>query len=1229
MAYTTTIQPLNPATLELQSYSTSDTSLITNFDQLESFDVSKDYIEYTVYNLGNTLLNYIGQIQYKVVGPSITIDPEQDLIKYTFVGDFIPDGSYKTVYNILTGKIGSEGQSLYIDEISSDRTEIRLRSVTLDATTLIEATNKFTQERTTAEYYVDFYLNFGDNNLLIANNILLDVVDPSNPSILIKLYDPLPPIFDLKSSTWVVEKIADSIGYLISSTTVFEEQVTTTPLRGANFNLNLNNHTATPSTSTTYTAATTSSAMYGSGSLNYQLNNLLQNKGITINIDYSHYTNFIHFSSAQTRLENYYYKLQLIEQYQANAPIGTTTTTSSFVYYENLINDIISNFDGYEHYLYYTSASTAWPKATSEPPYVNYSTTSTEGQTWLADQLTIATDYDNQNKDLLIGFIPDFIRDNPANGEYELFVEMLGQHYDIIWTYTKDITNKYNADNRLTYGVSKDLLADILKDFGLKIYQNSFTTQNLYSAFLGITPEGQLLNIPGTTSTLPAATGLEYITDYVLASPTSSLVPLNDLEKEVYKRLYHNLPFLVRSKGTVSSIKTLANIYGIPDTILRINEFGGKDKTNVDDWDNWQHTYNNAAKFREGQVRTPARLYPDTAPSSIQFRFKTPTLTNLGLDQGSSGAYTLLTIGASSAAASALVLEYTGSGLTSGAYSGSAIDPYYQYGTLKWIPNIDTPYYSTSASIYLPFFNNEWWSIMVNLSSGSATSFQYATTSSLYAKQKGTYQGDNHIRYQGSSEVQQAQLPTAPWERITLHTTDIVSIGSQDYLFMNEILHQELRYYNTQVSESAFTDSTMNPFSIEGNLISGSQSSYNSLRFRASLGTDLLTSTNATASIHPSVTGSNVGTPTASFSDGTFTFEFENGLPDYTDNIEFIYQDQPNAGIQIAISDKIKTQQSILPVGNTLSPYISIQQNPAISQSYTRDVNYIEVAFSPQDEINDDIQEQLGFFNYGDYIGDPRLYSSSYTSYPDLDQLRDQYFQKYTKPYNLGAYFRLIKFFDNSLFKMVKDFVPARAGLAAGAVVKQHILERNRVQPPQMSWEEQDITGSVKSYNLWNPQLSQSYISTSKIYSFSGGTGGSLPDLTSFTSSGYYPPYVNISQSWDQVNITPSGSTIEVHNTLDEFFNGEFTGSSILVSDGNLTDEDCKIFLKPSTTVVTYTPVLYSYDITPQATFIQGANPDNGEIYIYYTEENVTSGESSQAGTPTQYAPPKGAVIVR
>jgi hypothetical protein len=55
-------------------------------------------------------------------------------------------------------------------------------------------------------------------------------------------------------------------------------------------------------------------------------------------------------------------------------------------------------------------------------------------------------------------------------------------------------------------------------------------------------------------------------------------MPLDDVNKEVYKRLYHNLPYLAKTKGTIPGLRALINCFGIPDTILRISEFGGRDK---------------------------------------------------------------------------------------------------------------------------------------------------------------------------------------------------------------------------------------------------------------------------------------------------------------------------------------------------------------------------------------------------------------------------------------------------------------------------------------------------------------------------------------------------------------------------------------------------------------------------------------------------------------------------
>jgi hypothetical protein len=305
----------------------------------------------------------------------------------------------------------------------------------------------------------------------------------------------------------------------------------------------------------------------------------------------------------------------------------------------------------------------------------------------------------------------------------------------------------------------------------------------------------------------------------------------------------------------------------------------------------------------------------------------------------------------------------------------------------------------------------------------------------LYAGDKIYEGGDNTtvLGFYSSSSI------VSPYNCWNSTNTIYFATGSLFNKFSGSL--QEIRYYTTPLSESVFKDYIMNPNSIEGNSLN---SSPNELAFRAPLGGELYTGSNST---HPKITGS--WSPTQSFiSNSDFYFD---QTPIFTPNREYFFYDQPIAGIKNTISDKIRIENNVMPEGDTLSPFMSLSQMANISQSYTQNINYLEVAFSPQNEINEDIMSQIGSFNIGEYIGDPRLRSSPAESYPALDQLRNEYFTKYIKNYNLVDFIRLIKFFDNSLFKMIKDFVPARTSLASGIVIKQHLLERNKYPQPKVN----------------------------------------------------------------------------------------------------------------------------------------------------------------------------------
>ena len=203
MAKTVTLNPIDPNTFEYQEYSNQDNNLIVNFTIEPTFDPLQNYVTYFVYDLNNSVLfsDEIDFRGYSIINGQVVLNPEVDLEAVGF-----EEGEYNVVYNFLNNEISSSfSQRLYIDQISSDRTEIRLNTTQIPNLDLISGANSLiTQIQSNPGVYFEFFINFGDNQLVIANNMLLDTSNPEDPTVLIKLYEPLPINFVVKDECWVV-----------------------------------------------------------------------------------------------------------------------------------------------------------------------------------------------------------------------------------------------------------------------------------------------------------------------------------------------------------------------------------------------------------------------------------------------------------------------------------------------------------------------------------------------------------------------------------------------------------------------------------------------------------------------------------------------------------------------------------------------------------------------------------------------------------------------------------------------------------------------------------------------------------------------------------------------------------------------------------------------------------------------------------------------------------------
>ena len=1152
MAEEVSISSVSPSSLETQVYSSQDINLLNEFELSREFGAEQDIIEYHIFDSTNNLLsssyNYTSY-STQVTNPSsslyntLYIDPDQDLNNSGY-----DIGEYNVLYNFYRPVFLSSNTTRYfIKEISSDRTEIKITTNDLSYNAVGTSYFNYVTSKAGKSFYSDLLLNFGDNNTLIAVNTLLDTEDTAQPGIFVKLYEPLPSGYNLKDTLWVVEEISDPISFQVNIQFTAEETEQVEYLRGPNTNIDLNDKTNSPTKyfNTNELLGTILTSSY------QQVQSVLEEKGIGINIDYTDYNNFVHFGSAYDRLANFKHKLTQIQSYQSDLntikgldPLTdqVSISASEATLQEN-IDTLIEQFDGYEYYLYFESGSKAWPKSNQYPPYNNYAVTSDSASVWYGSidensgyyggQILSASLYDTNNQNFVWNTLPAYVQEDAQNQNLELLVAMLGQSFDTTWTYTKAITDINVADNRIDHGISKDLVADTLRSLGIKLYTSNRTNQDVFTTLLGITPSGSLV----------PETGSLRVETYISAS--NEVTPYDDISKEVYKRIYHNLPYLLKTKGSYRGLRALLNCFGIEDTILRIHEYGGIEK-NIqqitqfyenhvyalntrqsssvevpwlpslmpmvgEHWEDMDVDWNNIEGWWDGV------LAEDQVPDTVQFRFKPSSIPS-----ASYATQSLFQVNTGSATQFGIQLRHTSA----------------SYGEMKFILS-GSQGYVTSSPILQPFFTGGFWDVMLRRDPGKLNLNQTGSdvTYELVTK-NGKWDGDSaFIHYEASSSIfisgSTSSSYNEAWSTYTFTSgnTELLGYlggtGSNNVIAPDNVIFdgefQEFRYWITSLSQSIFDQHVLNPTSYADNDIT---SSYYNLVYRLPLGSyDQISGSdgdNRITSQHPMVTGSYA--PTGSFlGTGSSTVNFAI-INNFTTNsfksesrIDAIQG--PDLGGFVTNENKIRVLNNEIISGSTLSPYVSVQINQLSSSiiDYTPDLDIAEIAISPQNSIDQDIINQFGFFDIDEYIGDPNLSGS--LTYPRLDELKNFYFRKYYQKTSVLQSIRLLSYFDNSLFKMLRDFVPAKTLLNTGLVVKPTILERTKQERFEPAFTYLDYSGSTRVVSV---------------------TGSNPMDQNLNTS---YTGEVLIPSS--SANTITASGVIYNFTDLREPFTGEYSGSEI------------------------------------------------------------------------------------
>ena len=616
-------------TQRISRFKTVDTNLLSIDNLPQNFGYDGDFIELFIYDENNNILsvNY-NYTDFKLPTnqflypdntlPIIQIDPPQDIQNIGY-----NNGSFKSQYSFFRRRFSSSNDDLFITEISQDRTEIRVNSVNLSSSELINEAQKIINEFTSSSYQKYYVVNLDVDIQQIAVNVAIDNTTDI-PSILFKLYEPLSTSIIEKDTLWITEEITEPYVFDINlDLSIIPEPLP--QLKGPNFDINIDIKQNLGTKYENYSSLVSSLT----GSSYRQVLNYMNDNSYDLNIDYTSFNNFIHFSSAKKRLEIFYNKISQIESYDTD--INTLLLSNSILKNEETasiklkIDSITKNFDGFENYLYFESSSYTWPKTDNIKPYKNkfinksfyqlttssiwnfthslneiptvisvYSgsgqllptqsstigvntisitfanshsgyiiLTSPSASLWYNNYTSSANDYDEDNLDHLYNITPAYIKNDPLNYQpYYTFIDMIGHYFDNIWIYITSINELYNADNNLEKGVSKDIIYDALKSLGVKLYNSK--GDNNFEDYIGGINSGSTL----------------FLNDFSTTSSYLNNIPKKDLLAETYKRIYHNLILLNKNKGTVTGLQNFITTFGVTSSIFSPNEFGGSNKKN-------------------------------------------------------------------------------------------------------------------------------------------------------------------------------------------------------------------------------------------------------------------------------------------------------------------------------------------------------------------------------------------------------------------------------------------------------------------------------------------------------------------------------------------------------------------------------------------------------------------------------------------------------------------------
>jgi hypothetical protein len=695
--------------------------------------------------------------------------------------------------------------------------------------------------------------------------------------------------------------------------------------------------------------------------------------------------------------------------------------------------------------------------------------------------LLSASRYDLDNPNLITKLIP-----------VHYFLE--GQAQDALSTQEGDITTilQSGQDPRTVNLGATQVLLILLYTWAkffdeLKLYVQAFSTLNTVDYdIIDTAPDAFLLNFAKNQGIeLPPLFNGSSIEQFIDAENIQSDISTNDLtlqniKNEIWRRILINVKDIIRSKGTIYSIKAFIRSVGIdPDNNFRIREYGGPTKRSLDFAKDNRNEISTMLDFVSGGLLVSPFLsasrtepgYPgrsstdsDSLLTSGSFTFEatykfpknsinhtTQSLvrfTNTGSFFPTSGGLiaNLVAVSGSSVETSTVNLyvnpinEISGSPLVLTVSGVNIFDGDKWYVSFSRQRNDDNQNSAVSSSYHLRVSKQNYGEILNSYVTQSYfNEFSSTHFPGVWERREGSNPSGSLIVI-GSSSVDTTVaaylngvgLPSI--YRTTFFEGKIGQIRFWTKFLTDKEWPEHVRNYRSV----GVTDPTKN-----FNFTHTPSGSWEKLRTDWS--TDQpITESNSSGQIF-----------LTDFSQNNLTFTGSN-FPLTSSVIQperFYFSYISPKFDQAATTEKVRVR--------SYQDYSLVQETPwaevapvydLVRSESPTDNNRFTIDYSVTDALDQDIMTMFANLDsMNNIIGNPELLFSQ--DYPNLEVLRDIYFNKLTDKMNLPVFLNFYKWFDTNIGTFINQLIPKKTRfLGTNFVIENHVLER-----PKVDYKSEDI----------------------------------------------------------------------------------------------------------------------------------------------------------------------------